>query len=92
MVRRVDRGLVVFQCPCGHEEKGNGSDRRLDYGVAQGEQTQKYDTLLRVAPHSRAELQVERECGGCGLPFMTMIAAGEERSIHWSCGCGRIER
>lgn len=92
MVRRVDKGLVIFQCPCGHEEKGDAADRRLDHGAVRGEQSQKYDTLLRVAPYSRAELQVKRECGGCGLPYMTMVAVGEERTIVWSCTCGRVER
>jgi len=91
MVRAVDKGDVIFRCPCGNEEKGGGKDRLLHINVAHDDQGQKYETLVRVAPFARTEFQGVRTCKKCHKGYMTMVVVGDEQAVVWSCTCGHVE-
>ncbi len=91
MVRSVGEGDVIFRCPCGNEEKGGGKDRMIHSTVSNDDQTQKHETLFRVAPFARTEFQDNRQCKKCHRSYMTMVVVGDEQSVVWSCTCGNVE-
>lgn len=91
MRRRVAGGKVFFTCPSCDATVERGGEARLmsSGGVTHAAGREKYQTFLRVAAFSPANLRVARECEGCGLPYMTLVRVGEEETVFFVCTCGR---
>lgn len=89
MTRYADSGQIIFRCPCGNEEKGGGKDRLITSGGTVEDESQKYGSFLRLAPHSQAVQRVAKKCE-CGLPYQSSFGVGEDQKIILSCKCGRV--
>jgi predicted RNA-binding Zn-ribbon protein involved in translation (DUF1610 family) len=88
MARNPSSGSVVFECPCGVEEKGDAGDARVAGAVlGASETTEMYRRLVGAAPYDRTNQLVRRLCPDCGLDYMVQLRVGDE-VILYKCKCG----
>jgi DNA-directed RNA polymerase subunit M/transcription elongation factor TFIIS len=88
MARNPTSGSVVFECPCGVEEKGEpGAARVAGAILGASETTEMYRRLVQTAPHDRTNQLVRRNCPDCGLDYMVQLRVGDE-VILYKCKCG----
>ena len=90
MIKDTTTGYVIFKCmTCGFEKKGTAKDICIRSAVfSTKETTEKYRTLINLAPFDRTNHQVAKTCTSCGRNYMTQIKiTGESEIIIHCCKC-----
>lgn len=84
-----DASGIKFQCSCGIAVEGNDDDTLMyaEY-MNMSNEGRQYETFIRNSSKDPAGNIVNRQCGACGLPFMTMIRIGESETTIYTCRCG----